>query len=262
MKKIHYILIACLALLIADQAIGGFDDVVYSLGGSATADIDMGTSYCMTANSGDEAICPATNSWEIKTDSTARLTIGDSNIDSSVDIRLPINVKLILDDDHDSYIKAGSDDTIYIYTNGFPRLQLFSSSSSFSGIVRITNLQSASSGSDIQISGQGDGVISLSDGMKRNVTNVSTATHSTTYSDNIIHVSYSGAVKTITLSTTDCTDERILTIKDAAGDSGSYDLRIWPENAAYTIDGATEQVISTNYQSLSLYCYSNKWYIY
>lgn len=78
------------------------------------------------------------------------------------------------------------------------------------------------------------------------------ATHAT------VLVSASGANRTITLPAASGVTRRIYTIKktDASGNTVTIDA-----NGAETIDGATTQVLTTQYQSYTIQCDGSTWWI-
>ncbi|MCK4819309.1 hypothetical protein KA005_26290, partial [bacterium] len=69
----------------------------------------------------------------------------------------------------------------------------------------------------------------------------------------------------LTLPTAQCNgaedDGRNIIIKDTGGSATASNITIDTEGTE-TIDGQTTQVISTDYNSVPLECYSSNWYVY
>jgi len=90
-----------------------------------------------------------------------------------------------------------------------------------------------------------------------------TANYSTTRTDVILHVKPILAhVLTITLSTLDCNDGRIIIIKDATGDAGTNTINICTEGTE-TIDGSSADPplsITTNYGARAVYSDGSNWF--
>ena len=102
---------------------------------------------------------------------------------------------------------------------------------------------------------------------KENVTTVSAATYDLLVDDKILHVTYTttGAVTSLTLPTAQCDDAsdygRVITIKDAAGNSNTNNITVDTEGSE-TIDGAATLVLDVDYVSYDLYCENDDWFLY
>ena len=90
---------------------------------------------------------------------------------------------------------------------------------------------------------------------------VEAATYSLLATDYILAVSYTttGTVA-ITIPTDQCVSGRIIEIKDSGGNANTNNITITPQ--AETIDGDATSIISTNYNSVSLYSDGSNWFIY
>ena len=90
---------------------------------------------------------------------------------------------------------------------------------------------------------------------------VEAATYSLLATDYILAVNYTttGAVA-ITIPTDQCVSGRIIEIKDSGGNASTNNITITPQ--AETIDGDATSIISTNYNSVSLYSDGSNWYVY
>jgi len=94
----------------------------------------------------------------------------------------------------------------------------------------------------------------------RHITVVNAATYDLLPSDDILNVTYTatGAV-TITLPTAQCVAGRTIVIKDAGGNAGTNNITIDTEGSE-TIDGAATEVISSNYDSVTIYSDGSNWF--
>ena len=96
-------------------------------------------------------------------------------------------------------------------------------------------------------------VVNFSRGIEYNVTGISNADYTVTSADYIVHyVTLTGSGKTVTLPTAQCTEGRVLIIKDGAAGAAMYNITIATEGDE-DIDGADTKVISSNYGSVTLY---------
>jgi hypothetical protein len=93
------------------------------------------------------------------------------------------------------------------------------------------------------------------------VTTVAAATYSLLPTDYILAVGYTvtGSVA-ITIPTAQCVSGRIIEIKDSGGNASTNNITVTPQ--AETIDGDATLIISTNYNSASLYSDGNNWFVY
>lgn len=94
------------------------------------------------------------------------------------------------------------------------------------------------------------------------VTIVDSATYDLLFSDHILGVTYTttGTVTSLTLPTEQCISGRTIIIKDAGGNAGTNNITVDTE-AAQTIDGSATAVMSTDYESITLYCDGSNWFI-
>jgi hypothetical protein len=108
----------------------------------------------------------------------------------------------------------------------------------------------------------GNGGIILSGAKHVNVTTVNAATYNTLSTDHILHVAYTdtGTVA-IDLQTSDCTEGRLIEIKDADFNANANNITVSTQGAE-TIEEAATAIINTNGGSLSLYCDTTNWYVY
>ena len=95
-----------------------------------------------------------------------------------------------------------------------------------------------------------------------NVVTVNVATYDLTATDGIVHVTYTatGAVTSLTLPTAQVVTDRVLTIKDGGGNSGTNNITIDTQGSE-KIDGADTAVINTDYSSIDLYSDGTNWFI-
>lgn len=95
----------------------------------------------------------------------------------------------------------------------------------------------------------------------RHITTVNAATYDLLASDDILNVTYTatGAVTSLTLPTAQCVAGRTIVIKDAGGNAGTNNITIDTEGSE-TIDGAATEVISSNYDSVTLYSDGSNWF--
>ena len=93
-----------------------------------------------------------------------------------------------------------------------------------------------------------------------NITTVNAATYDLLTTDYILNVTYTstGAVTSLTLPTAQCVLGRTIVIKDAGGGAGSNNITI---DSVDNIDGAGTYVISSNYDSVTLYCDGTSWFV-
>jgi len=95
------------------------------------------------------------------------------------------------------------------------------------------------------------------------VTTINAATYNLVSNDYILDVTYTttGAV-TINLPSAQALKGRVIHIKDAGGNAGTYNILINAQSGG-TIDGAATATINANYDSISLYSAgSNTWFIF
>jgi len=93
-------------------------------------------------------------------------------------------------------------------------------------------------------------------------TTVNAATYSTVTTDYFLHVTYtSTGVVAITIDSDLVSDGRVLRIKDAGGNAGTYNITIDTEGAE-PIDGESEQIIAGDWDSISMYCDGTDWFIF
>lgn len=92
----------------------------------------------------------------------------------------------------------------------------------------------------------------------RHITTVNAATYDLLPSDDILDVTYTatGAVTSLTLPTAQCVAGRTIVIKDAGGNAGTNNITI---DSTDNIDGAGTYVISTDYDSITLYSTGTTW---
>ena len=96
----------------------------------------------------------------------------------------------------------------------------------------------------------------------RSITTVATATYDITESDYILNVTYTGtgAVTSLTLTSAQTLEGRMLIIKDAGGNANTNNITIDTE-ASETIDGQATNVISTDYGVVRLYSDGTNWFV-
>ena len=96
----------------------------------------------------------------------------------------------------------------------------------------------------------------------RNVTTVNAATYDLLASDDILNVTYTatGAVTSLTLPTAQCVSGRVIVIKDAGFNAGTYSITIDTE-AGEKIDNEDTYVISLDGDSVTLVSNGSNWYI-
>jgi len=93
------------------------------------------------------------------------------------------------------------------------------------------------------------------------VTPVVAATYSLSATDYILSVGYTATGDVaITIPTEQCVSGRIIEIKDSGGNANTNNITITPQ--AETIDGDATLVISSNYNSASLYSDGSSWFVY
>lgn len=98
-------------------------------------------------------------------------------------------------------------------------------------------------------------------GRSSDITVVNVAAYDLLVTDVVLHVTYisTGAV-TVTLPTAQATNGRQIDVKDAVGNADVNNVTISTEGAE-TIDGQSTFVISTKYESASLYSYDGNWFV-
>lgn len=88
---------------------------------------------------------------------------------------------------------------------------------------------------------------------------ISVSTDYTTSNDAIIGVNTTSSPITITLSSTDCVEGKVIIIKDEGGNALINNITVVTEKGK-TIDGTTTITINTNYGVLRLYSDGNNWF--
>ena len=96
-------------------------------------------------------------------------------------------------------------------------------------------------------------VVNFSRGIEYNVTGISNADYTVETRDYIIHyATLATSGKTVTIPSAQCTEGRVLIVKDGAAGAAMYNITIATEGSE-TIDGAATKVINSNYGSVTLY---------
>lgn len=110
------------------------------------------------------------------------------------------------------------------------------------------------------LSGEFDAELTTS-GRISQINTISAATHNTVNTDEILNVTRT-AVGACGITLLDVWKEtgRIFTIKDAAGNAGTFNITITPQTG--TIDTAANYVINANYASIRLYSDGTNWFIF
>jgi hypothetical protein len=106
-----------------------------------------------------------------------------------------------------------------------------------------------------------DGIV-VEGGMRMRVTEVTAATYDLASNDYILDVTYTatGAVTSLTIPTAQTVAGRIIVIKDSAGNAGTNNITVDTEGGQ-NIDGSATAIISGDYDSITLYCDGNNWFI-
>lgn len=92
-------------------------------------------------------------------------------------------------------------------------------------------------------------------------TAVGAATYTMTSADIVLHVTYTATgTVAITLPTAQCINRRVVTIKDAGGNAGTYNITLSTEGTE-KIDGADTLVINGDYNSATIYAYGGHWWV-
>ncbi|MCP4584579.1 hypothetical protein, partial [Pseudoalteromonas sp.] len=94
------------------------------------------------------------------------------------------------------------------------------------------------------------------------ITTVSTATYTLLITDDILHVTRTATgTCTITLPTAQVTSGRVIVVKDAAGNAGTYNITIDTQGSE-DIDGEDTAVINSDYSAINLYSDGSNWFVY
>lgn len=98
-------------------------------------------------------------------------------------------------------------------------------------------------------------------GFSRNVTTVNAATYDLLVTDDILNVTYTGtgAVTSLTLPTAQCTDGRVIVVKDAGYNATTNNVTIDTEGAEL-INNAATYVISSDGEAVTLYADGSNWH--
>jgi len=94
----------------------------------------------------------------------------------------------------------------------------------------------------------------------KNTDAVSSSTYSITSTDHIILCDTSSNSITVTIPTAQTEDGRELVIKDYGGNSNTNNITVDTEGSE-TIDGESDITINTDYDSVTIICKNNDWYI-
>jgi hypothetical protein len=107
------------------------------------------------------------------------------------------------------------------------------------------------------------GLTSIVGGQIKSTTAIAAGTYDLLVTDYFLNCDYTAtaAITSLTLPTAQLADGRVIHVKDTGGLAGTNNITIDTEGAE-TIDGAATAVISTNYNSISLYCDGTNWFIY
>tara|TARA_R110000824_G_scaffold163972_2_gene339945 strand:- start:926 stop:4072 length:3147 start_codon:yes stop_codon:yes gene_type:complete len=158
---------------------------------------------------------------------------------------------MIFHDGSNSYIQDGGDGDLIVNASTF-RLRAANNASTM-----ITGFEGAAvslyHNNSVRLETTAGGV-KISGGVEHNVTGISNVNYTVLATDYIVHyATLTGSGKTVTLNSDQCTEGRVLIIKDGAGTAGQgYSITIGTEGSE-TIDGADTKVISSNYGSVTLY---------
>lgn len=97
----------------------------------------------------------------------------------------------------------------------------------------------------------------------RTVTEVDAATYDLLVTDDILHVTYTttGAVTSITWPTAQITANRVVVIKDGGLNAGTNNITIDTEGSE-TIDGENTAVLTSDGESISIYCDGSNLFIF
>lgn len=104
-----------------------------------------------------------------------------------------------------------------------------------------------------------NGTIVLLGGIVNNTTSVTDATYTTLATDHYLLCNRAGVI-TVTLETDTVEAGRRVHIADISGDASTNNITIDTESSE-TIDGATSQIISTDYGTLTLVSDGTNWFI-
>jgi hypothetical protein len=112
---------------------------------------------------------------------------------------------------------------------------------------------------------QGDAItdgLTTTGGIVRNITTVNVATYDLLVTDDILHVTYTvtAAVTSLTLPTAQTIEGRTIVIKDAGINATTNNITIDTEGAQ-TIDGDGSLIMSTDAESVTLYCDGSNWFV-
>lgn len=99
-------------------------------------------------------------------------------------------------------------------------------------------------------------------GQTGKMTTVNAATYNLLVSDYILNVTYTGTgAVAINLPSDQAVAGRVIHIKDAAGNAGTYNITVNAAGARY-IDGSAIYVMSSNYNAISVYSDGTDWFIF
>ena len=162
----------------------------------------------------------------------------------------PDNSHVGLGTDSDLYLKHDGTDSIisnetgdlYIRNNANDKDIVFNCDDGGGGVTTYMTIDG------------GRGTVNFARGIEYNVTGISNVNYTVETGDYIVHyATLTGSGKTVTLNSDQCTEGRVLIIKDGAAGAAMYNITIATEGSE-TIDGAHTKVINSAYGSVTLYC--------
>jgi len=103
--------------------------------------------------------------------------------------------------------------------------------------------------------------INFKGGVQYNFFDVATTTETIVPDDHFVGVSYGLATTTLTIETAACYEGNEIVIKDTAGSATTYNVVVETEGAE-TIDGANTYTITSNYDSISMFCDGANWFTF
>jgi hypothetical protein len=109
----------------------------------------------------------------------------------------------------------------------------------------------------------GNDQVEIHGGQVHNVTTVNAATYDLLLTDYIVSVTHTttAAVTSLTLPTAQAVTGRVVVIKDAGGNASANNITIDTQGSE-TIDGASTNVISTDFGAISLYTDGTNWFTF